>query len=654
MIPWHYERKKGVVHMDLSIGSYVRRGKRLVRRWTASPRLRMALRAAGGVLGGLVLSAASLGHRPVPLLLGALSAGLGPMPSMMMALGGGLGYRLFWGARGTIGLVWILGGLVIGLSLGRRRLTRTTPYLAPSLAALAAAASGLLFRAWGLDEPALGIYLLQIFLALLSSRVTALVLERRDPVADWLAAALVVLALAQIGPTAALDLGLIAAGALGAAAPFPAAALAGAALDLAQIVSVPMTGVMALAFLVRLWPRLPRWTARLAPAAMYLVVAPLCGTWDLGPAVALGLGGGLSLLLPPQSPMAHRRGETGLAQVRLELSAQVMMQTEELLLEVTDHPIDEGALIAKAAGRACTACPCRKGCRDAEAARTMPPVVLHRPLIDTQDLPIRCRKPGRLLLEVRRSQDQYRSIRADRDRQREYRQALIQQYRFLAEYLQDLADSLPRRGETLQPRFDVEVALRCSALDTSSGDRCAWFAGTLCRYYVLLCDGMGTGEGAAREGRTAIAMLRRLLSAGYPAEHALESLNSLCALRERAGAVTVDLAQIDLQSGRTALYKWGAAPSLLLTKGGPETIGTPVPPPGVSLADRETVDRLSLRRGEVLLLLSDGVDTEAALSRGWELGDQDLEDLTAKVLRFGRGAATDDATALAVRLKALA
>ena len=156
MIPWHYERKKGVVHMDLSIGSYVRRGKRLVRRWTASPRLRMALRATGGVLGGLVLSAASLGHRPVPLLLGALSAGLGPMPSMMMALGGGLGYRLFWSARGTIGLVWILGGLVIGLSLGRRRLTRTTPYLAPSLAALAAAASGLLFRAWGLDEPARG------------------------------------------------------------------------------------------------------------------------------------------------------------------------------------------------------------------------------------------------------------------------------------------------------------------------------------------------------------------------------------------------------------------------------------------------------------------------------------------------------------------
>ena len=615
----------------------------MVRRWTASPRLRMALRAAGGVLGGLVLSAASLGHRPVPLLLGALSAGLGPMPSMMMALGGGLGYRLFWGARGTIGLVWILGGLVIGLSLGRRRLTRTTPYLAPSLAALAAAASGLLFRAWGLDEPALGIYLLQIFLALLSSRVTALVLERRDPVADWLAAALVVLALAQIGPTAALDLGLIAAGALGAAAPFPAAALAGAALDLAQIVSVPMTGVMALAFLVRLWPRLPRWTARLAPAAMYLVVAPLCGTWDLGPAVALGIGGGLSLLLPPQSPMAHRRGETGLAQVRLELGAQMLSSVQQLLLEREPVPIDREALLDKVRQRACAGCSARSACRQREA---LGPQLLEQPL-DAD-----CRKAGRLIPELRRAQERLRDLQVQRARLEEYRRALLQQYQFLGEYLRGLSDRLARRGEAGPAEFRVEVSARSRGRERANGDRCLAFPGPDLRYYVLLCDGMGTGLGAAQDGQTGAELLRKMLAAGFPAEHALRSLNSFLTLGGEAGAVTADLAELRLDTGLAAVYKWGAAPSYVLTRSGAEKIGTASPPPGISVSEtRETVQKLSLRRGEVLILLSDGVDGEDVQRLSDLTPDAPPGELAAKILEFGRGRTEDDATAAVIRLR---
>ena len=275
--------------------------------------------------------------------------------------------------------------------------------------------------------------------------------------------------------------------------------------------------------------------------------------------------------------------------------------------------------------------------------------VLHRPLIRTHDLPLSCRKPGRLLLEVRRSQDQYRSIRADRDRQREYRSALIQQYRFLSEYLQDLADSLPKRGEKPVIRYDPQVAVSSAGLENANGDRCLWFAGPGCKYFVVLCDGMGTGIGAAEEGRTAGNILRRLLMAGYPTEHALRSLNSLCALRGRGGAVTVDLAEADLQTGRVNLYKWGAAPSYLLTAMGSEKIGTAGPPPGLSVTGtRETVDKLSLRRGETLILLSDGVDGEAAMRRAADLTDEKPGELASKVLQYGRG--NDDATVALIRL----
>ncbi len=73
-----------------------------------------------------------------------------------------------------------------------------------------------------------------------------------------------------------------------------------------------------------------------------------------------------------------------------------------------------------------------------------------------------------------------------------------------------------------------------------------------CRYYIARCDGMGTGEEAAKEGKLSGDMLRRLLAAGYPPEYALRTVNSLCALRGKAGAVTIDLAELRLDTGRAA------------------------------------------------------------------------------------------------------
>ena len=637
--------------MMMSIGTYVRRGQRIARRLVWNPKLRTAFKCTGFFLCGLVFSAASLANFPLPLTLCLLCAGTGGWPALMMGLGGGLGYWLFWGNAGAQGLVWAGAGLVSSLILGGRKMSTHYPLLMPTLAALCVAVSGLMFRTLGAEDAPFAMYLLRIALAFGASMVFAAVTERRDSVMDWLAGALGVLALAQVSPFPSFNLGFLAAAAVAAVAPFPAAALAGLALDLAQVSPVPMTAVLCLTFLIRLMPRLPKWMPHTAPALMYLLVAALCGVLDFSPVMPLLVGGGLGVFLPPRTPVNARRGETGMAQVRLELTAGVLAQAEQLLLETPEFPIDEQALLSRAADRACSSCPCRNNCRELTAAEQLPTSLLHRPLLGSDDLPVRCRKAGRLLLEVRRSQDQYRAIRADRDRQREYRGALIQQYRFLSEYLQELADQLPRRRDKLTPRYEVEVSVRSAGVEGTNGDRCLWFAGTELNYYVVLCDGMGTGTGAAEEGRIAAAMLRRLLSAGFPPEYALRTLNSMCVLRDRGGAVTADLAQIDLGTGKVALYKWGAAPSYLLTALGHEKIGTANPPPGLSVTGvRETVDKLSLRRGETLILLSDGVDGEAAMRRAGDLTCEDLGETVTRVMRYGRGETSDDATAAVVRL----
>ena len=637
--------------MMVSLGLYVRRWQRVLRRWLLDPRVHALAQGALYLLGGFLLSAASLASFAQPLTVGMLSA-LAGWPAVLLALGGTAGYMVFWGTAGTQGVIWLAGGLIAAIVLGGRQVLRDTPLLMPMLSALIVAATGLGFQVWLGDRTPVAMYLLRIVLAGLSSWVFSMDMERRDPVVEWVVSALGVLALAQVMPVPYFGLGYMAAGILAASGAFPAAALAGLALDLAQVTVTPMTAVLCLAWFLRLIPGIHKGFLYAAPGLMYILVMSLCNVWDLYPLPGLLIGGFASILLPEKPGLSHRRGETGFAQVRLEMASAVLSQSEQLLMDMEEHPIDEEALISRAVDRACGSCPCRKSCR--EKPTDLPTGLLHKPLGNGADLPLHCRKAGRMLQELRRSQEQWRTIRADRDRQLEYRAAVVQQYRFLADYLQELSDVLAQRANPPQQSFQPELAVCSASKEGANGDRCLWFAGVECRYYILLCDGMGTGPEAAREGKNTAAMLKKLLTAGYPAEYALRSVNSLCTLQGRGGAVTIDLAELRLDTGKVTVYKWGAAPSYLVSRGEAVKIGTAAPPPGLSVTEgRETVERLSLRRGELLVLQSDGAGGEEALRSALEGTDLPPGELAAQILECSREGRTDDATVAVVRLNSL-
>ena len=113
----------------------------------------------------------------------------------------------------------------------------------------------------------------------------------------------------------------------------------------------------------------------------------------------------------------------------------------------------------------------------------------------------------------------------------------------------------------------------------------------------------------------------------------------------------MDLAEVSLATGAVAIYKWGAAPSWILRREGAEKIGTAGPPPGISVTEtRETVERLSLRRGEALILSSDGLDAEGVLRTGEVSPEVPPGELAAYLLERGSGRDGDDATCAVVRL----
>ena len=239
--------------MMMSLQSYVRQSRHRVKKWALDPRVHTAARALSAILAGFGLSAAALAHYPLPLCVGLICA-TGGWTSVLAAGGSLLGYRVFWGSAQQYP-IWVLAGLCLSLLLSHRRLSRETPLLIPAGASLIVAVTGVLMQYLHGQSAPIYIYLLQVLLAGGSAWLYTRAIAGRNPLTDWLTWGTGVLALAQIAPSSWLCLGYPAAGVLMIAAPFPAAALGGLALDLSQITPVPMTAVMALGYLIRFFPK---------------------------------------------------------------------------------------------------------------------------------------------------------------------------------------------------------------------------------------------------------------------------------------------------------------------------------------------------------------------------------------------------------------
>ena len=624
----------------MMVEAYLRRGKRSLQRLARDPKVRSvgAVAAYGG--SGFLMSAASVGGFAQPLAMGLICATTG-WRTLVMALGAMAGYPTFWGSAGNQGIVWSAAGGLLALLVGKKEESREQPLMIPAIAAFLTAVAGLSFHFLVGEKTPAAVYGLRIALAFFSGVLFTQCSRCRDAVTDWLAGGVAVLALARVR-LGGLCLGGIAAGMLAVGAPFPAAVVAGLGLDLAQITPLPMTAVLCLACFLGMIPFDKRWQHYACPGFACLMLMAVCGIWDMGMLPGLALGGALGAWLPPNASHPRRRGETGAAQVRLEVGAALLQQLQQTVQQIPLPEQDTEGLLERVKARACATCPAAKGCTQRE---NLTAALLQHPLEAD------CKKQGRLVPELRRAGEQQRLWKADRFRRQEYREALQQQYGFLSDYLRAMADRLPRSAKHQEAQFRVEASARTRGKERANGDRCISFPGPECRYFLLLCDGMGTGVEAAREGEWAAKLLRSLLSAAFPAEHALRWLNSLLALRGCAGAVTVDLAELQLDTGHAVIYKWGAAPSWVLTRSGAEKIGTATPPPGISVGEsRETAVKLSLRRGEVLMLLSDGVDGEAIQRLSDLSPDLPPGELAAKLLEMGSGRAEDDATAAVVKL----
>ncbi len=623
-----------------------------LRQWLAEPRRRRLGAAAGYGLAGFAMAAGALGRVFQPLALGLVCAAPPGLAAVGLALGAAVGYPVFWGRPGLQGTAWVCLGLVTALALGDRGIVQRQRMLIPAIAAVIVAGMGVVYL-YAMDtRTPVALYLLRVAMGVGSSWLFQTWRQERSQWSRWGVQTLGVLALAQIVPMRYLGLGFVAAGYLAARGDWVGGILAGLALDLSQVTDVKMTAVLCAGLCLARLPGVPRWAAMLSCGAVYLPAAMLSGVWDVRPLPGLILGGALAGLLPepgPEHAPPRPTGQRALTQVQLEQMAQVLRQLEQSLTGVRDPEPDGQAILARCCAESCDTCPERRGCKARALMPGMGTGVLELPGLGEEDLPRGCRKTGRMLQELRRGQEQLRRLKGQAGRLAECRGAVAAQYGDVAEFLEQLSDGLGEHRRYRPPRFQPELGCATRGTGAENGDKCVWFEGRGNRFYLLLCDGMGTGAGAARESGQAVKLIQTMLQAGLAPECALRNVNNLALLRQMGGCVTVDLVEVDLESGKGTVFKWGAPSSYLMTRGQLRKIGTAGPPPGLWQQSREERERLSLGRGEVLILLSDGVSEESLLHSARTTPTQPAGEMAAAILEKACSN-EDDATAAVIRL----
>lgn len=176
---------------------------------------------------------------------------------------------------------------------------------------------------------------------------------------------------------------------------------------------------------------------------------------------------------------------------------------------------------------------------------------------------------------------------------------------------------------------------------------------------LILSDGMGTGGRAALDGAMASGLLSKLLSAGFGFDASLRVVNSALLVKSNEESLaTLDIASVDLFSGRCEFYKAGAAVSYIVKSSSVQRVELSSMPAGI-LKGIEFAKRTAiLAPGDTVVLLSDGVCPDGTDWLDYYLEyaqknscQQTAEAIVANALKRREGTRTDDMSVIVARLK---
>ncbi len=189
------------------------------------------------------------------------------------------------------------------------------------------------------------------------------------------------------------------------------------------------------------------------------------------------------------------------------------------------------------------------------------------------------------------------------------RQIISYQFIGMARTVESLIEDLSGRGESArrEKAAPVLVGHASYAFGSVSGDSCLSFAFGRNKQALVISDGMGKGSRAATESRLVVTTLSRLMEAGFDVDLAIKTVNAILMTDNSDMFATLDLAIIDRQTGRAQIFKMGAASTFVRHGNQVTMLKRPAPPAGVTDGLKLEYIDVKLRKGDLLLMVSDGV-----------------------------------------------
>lgn len=141
-----------------------------------------------------------------------------------------------------------------------------------------------------------------------------------------------------------------------------------------------------------------------------------------------------------------------------------------------------------------------------------------------------------------------------------------------------------------------------------SGDNYSFMELSSGELFMILADGMGSGEVAYRDSGGFLEVLGCLMEAGFEKKSALRMLNTLFVMNfDGRTFTTLDMVSLDLHTGVCEFIKSGAAATFIKRGMRVDTICSEALPVGVDMEAESDVAMTRLEEGDMVIMVSDGV-----------------------------------------------
>lgn len=178
-------------------------------------------------------------------------------------------------------------------------------------------------------------------------------------------------------------------------------------------------------------------------------------------------------------------------------------------------------------------------------------------------------------------------------------------------------------------------------------------------FLMALSDGMGSGEYARKVSESAISLIEAFYRAEMPADTILKTINKLISFNREERFTCIDIAAVNLDTGRADFVKIGSPAGIILREGEIKVLESTSLPLGILENLRPTVSSEILKNGDIVVFMSDGItsafpsaaDLYEFLQDLTPLNPQNLSDkILAGALDKTGHQVTDDMTVLCTRI----